>query len=236
VLLTPVPDVATLGVFEASLVIVTFPVTSPVPFGAKTTPRFAVCPAAIVAPVNPPVALKPVPLTLTDATLTLAFPVFLTLTFNWLELPTVSFPKLRLELDSESDFVVVTPVPLKAMVTVGLLLLLLRVMVAVLLPELVGAKVIVRLMDCPVPSHSGMYRLLMLNDELLNVALEIVIVAAPVFLICSVCEFLVPIATLPKLALPGVTLSVPSVAAALELVVKAQPQANKNNQKIEASR
>ena len=58
VLLTPAPLTAiALGVLLALLTILTVPLTLPVALGANTTFNSAVCPAAIVAPAKPPLAL-----------------------------------------------------------------------------------------------------------------------------------------------------------------------------------
>ena len=48
-----------------------------------------------------------------------------------------------------------------------------------------------------------------LNAAPLTEALEMVTVLPPVFLICTVCVFVVPVATVPKLMLDGVVLIVP---------------------------
>ena len=49
------------------------------------------------------------------------------------------------------------------------------------------------------------------NPFPLTVALEIVTLTVPVFISCMVCEFVVPISTLPKLTLAGLNTSFPGV-------------------------
>jgi hypothetical protein len=192
------------GESAALLVIVTFPLTLPVVFGAKITFKTADWPAAIVAPESPPLTLNPVPLTVIPDTVTLELPVFFTVTPRSLLPPSASLPKFRLERDNEIFLTVVAPVPLKLMVNVGSLLLFLMTMLPVTLPVRVGANVMVRFIAWPEPSQSGIYRLLMLNPLPLNVALDITNVALPIFFNWMVCEFFVPTATAPKFALVAV--------------------------------
>jgi hypothetical protein len=182
VLLTPVPAVAMeFGELVALLVIVTFPVTLPVVFGANTTPSSAVCPAAIVVPRTPLFTPKPVPLTVICETVRLEFPVFFTPTASVLVPPTVSFPKFRLDVDSEIVRVAVAPVPLSANVNVGFDAVLFSVTLPVTLPDAVGAKATVKLTVCDAASVNGMLRPVILNPMPLTVALDIVKLEPPVF-------------------------------------------------------
>jgi len=147
VLLTPVSATETLlGEFVALLVIVTTPFAPPVLFGAKTTPISAVWPGAIVAPLTPLFTLNPVPVVLICATVTLAFPVFLTATPSVLVFPTISFPKFRLVDDREMLLVAVPPLPLNANVYFGLVALLLIMMLPITLAVDVGANATVKLL------------------------------------------------------------------------------------------
>jgi hypothetical protein len=203
------------GESAALLIIVTFPFTLPIVFGAKNTFNTADWPAAMVAPESPLAALKPVPLTVTADTVTLEFPVFLTVTPSSLLPPSASLPKFRLELDNERFLAVVVPVPLMLIVNVGSLPLFLMTMFPVTPPVLVGANVMVKLIVCPEPSQSGIYRSLILNSLPLKVALDITNVALPLFFSWMTCEFFVPTATDPKFALVAVAESVPTVALAL---------------------
>jgi len=98
------------------LVMVTFPVTLPVTVGAKTTVISAVCPAAIVAPIKPPLIPNPAPVMPTCEMVRLEFPVFFTATPRGINPPTTSFPKFKLDVESEMVRVALPPVPLRAMV------------------------------------------------------------------------------------------------------------------------
>ena len=113
----PVPVTDTeFGELVALLVMVTFPVTLPVTFGAKTTVISAVCPAAIVAPIKPPLIPNPAPVMATCEMVRLEFPVFFTATPRGIDPPTTSFPKFKLDVESEMVRVALPPVPLRAMV------------------------------------------------------------------------------------------------------------------------
>jgi hypothetical protein len=210
--LTPVPDALTeFGESAALLVIVTFPLTLPVVFGAKITFKTADWPAAIVAPDSPPPTLKPVPLTEIPDTVTLEFPVFFTVTPSSLLAPSASLPKFSVELDKERFLVTVAPVPLMLMVSVGSLPLFLMTMLPVTLPVLVGANVMVRFIVTPGPSQSGIYKLLMLNPLPLSVAPDRTSVEPPLFLSWMSWELFVPNGTEPKFALVAVAESAPNV-------------------------
>ena len=95
---TPAPDrVIGVGEFEASLVTVTLPVTLPAAAGANVTFKLAVCPEARTSPAGMPLALNPAPAMLTLEMLILVLPEFVKVTPNALLLPTLTFPKLRVD-------------------------------------------------------------------------------------------------------------------------------------------
>ena len=198
------------GELVALLVIVIFPLTLPVTCGAKTAFNWALWPAAMVAPATPPVALNPAPLTLTCETVKLELPVFFTVTVCVVVPPTTSFPKFKLLDERESVRVALAPVPVKAIVSVGFVPLLFSVTPPVTLPEAVGEKATVMLFVCAAANVTGTVMPLSLNPVPLTAALEIVTLVPPVFFNCTVCEFVVPFATDPKLMLAGVAASVPA--------------------------
>jgi hypothetical protein len=73
---TPAPERATLNeVFEALLVMATFPVALPEAFGANVTEKLALCPAPIVAGMLIPLIVNAVPVTAAWLTVTLDDPV-----------------------------------------------------------------------------------------------------------------------------------------------------------------
>ena len=209
-LLTPVPDTATeFGEFVALLISVTVPLTLPVVLGANTTLRFAVCPAEIVVPLMPLVTLNPEPVTLICEMIRLEFPVFFTATSSGIDPPRISLPKFKLVVASEIVRVAVVPVPLKAMVWVALVALLFIVTVPVALPEAVGLNDTVKFSVFAAPSVNGVESPLILNPVPLTLTLDTVTFDPPVFFSCTVCEFVVPLATLPKPTLDGVFANVP---------------------------
>jgi hypothetical protein len=116
---TPSPVSAIVaGEFVALLVTFTLPLTLPAVFGANVTSTVAVCPGAIVAPLAPPLVVIPVPLFVTPESRTLLFPVFFNVTAKVCELPTISFPKLKLAGVAVSVRVAVSPVPVTVIVKV----------------------------------------------------------------------------------------------------------------------
>jgi hypothetical protein len=66
---------------------------------------------------------------------------------------------------------------------------------------------------CPADSVNGNEMPLSLKPVPLAVALEIVMLLPPVFFSCTDCEFVVPVATVPKLTLDGVVATVPVALA-----------------------
>ncbi len=196
----------------ALLTSVTVPLTPPVTLGANTTFRFAVCPAEIVVPLIPLVTLNPEPVTLICEMVKLEFPVFFTASSSGIDPPTISLPKFRLVANSEMVRVALAPVPLNAIVYVGFVAaLLLIVTLPVTLPEVGGPNATVKLDVFPAANVSGNDIPLSLNPVPLTVALEIVTLVLPVFFNCTVCEFVVPSATVPKLTLDGVVATVPAL-------------------------
>jgi hypothetical protein len=96
---TPVPDrVIVAGEFEASLVTLTLPVTLPAAAGAKVALKLAVCREVRTSPAGRPLAVKPGPAMMTLEMLILALPEFVKVTPKTLLLPTVTFPKLRVDM------------------------------------------------------------------------------------------------------------------------------------------
>ena len=170
-----------------------------------------------MVPIIPLVTLNPVADMLISEIVRLEFPVFFTATCNVLDPPTISFPKLRLDVPSEIVRVAAAPVPLSAIVYVGFVALLLMVTLPVTLPEAAGLNPTVKVDVCPADSVSGNEIPLSLKPVPLTVALEIVILAVPVFFNCTVCEFVVPFATVPKLTLAGVVATVPAAVTPVPL-------------------
>ena len=90
--------------------------------------------------------------------------------------------------------------------------MLLIVTSPLLVPEALGAKDTVKFAACDAASVSGTEMPLNLYPVPLIVALEMVTLLPPVFFTCTVCEFVTPVATVPKLIGVGVALRFPAVA------------------------
>jgi hypothetical protein len=175
-----------------------------------------------------------VPLTLIPEIVRLEFPVFFTPTTNGIEPPTTSLPKLRLEVESEMIRVAEPPLPLNATFTVEFEALLEIVNVPVTLPVAVGAKFTVMLNVCPAEIVAGRVIEFRLNPVPLTLTPVTVMLALLLLLITTVCEFLVPVATVPKLTLVGVTPNVCACAPVTEKSVanKAKHAMKKYRQRV----
>ena len=210
------------GELLALLATFTLPLAIPAIFGANVTSNVALCPGAIIVPLTAPVVVSPVPLIVIPESVTLELPVFFNVTDNVFELPKFSFPKLKLVGVVAIVRVSATPVPLTVMVNVLFAALLAIDTLPATYPVTVGAKVSVAFTVLPPASSSGVVIPCSAKPFPLTLAAEIVTLSAPVFINCTVCEFVVPSGTLPKLAPDGVALNagaipVPVIAKLTEL-------------------
>jgi hypothetical protein len=122
------------------------------------------------------------------------------------ELPFVMLPKLRLLGFTLIVRVAATPVPLRATVAGEFGALLTIETEPLTLPAACGAYFTLKFPLWPGASVSGSTSPLKLNPVPVTIACETVKFAVPLFLICTVCEFVSPVTTEPKFALVGVTL------------------------------
>ena len=91
----PVPESAiVVGEFVALLVMVTLPLALPAAVGSNTAENDVLCPALSVRGRARPVTEKPVPVTLSLDSETLAFPVLVSVTVCVELVPVVTLPKL----------------------------------------------------------------------------------------------------------------------------------------------
>ena len=192
------------------LEILTLPLTVSACLGAKVILSVAVWPGARVAPLMPPPAVTSVAVALTPETVIFELPVFFRVTERVFELPTDSFPKLRLVGVAVSIRVAVRPLPLIASVRRLSVALLVMVMLAAKVPVTAGVKTSVPFAAAPAARTSGVVIPLRVKAELLDDQAEIVTLDVPVFFSCTACDRLDPNGTLPKLALLGVAESVPA--------------------------
>jgi hypothetical protein len=128
------------GEFVALLLIVTEPFTEPADVGANCTVNVSDWFGFSVSPDETPLALTPAPETFTLLTVTLVFPVFVTVMLCVLLLFTFTLPKLAVVALKLSERVAATPVPLVEIESVEFCALLLIVTVPFEEPADVGAK------------------------------------------------------------------------------------------------
>ena len=202
---TPVPDNAMLaGELVALLATLTLPVRLPEEAGAKVTLRVTAWLGVKVVPEVTPLALKLAPEAVTLERVTFEFPVLVKLALSKLLLPKFTLPKLRLVGFAVSRKVAVTPVPLRAIVRGELGALLTSETVPVTLPAALGVKTTLNVALLPAAMVRGTVMPVRLKPLPDTVAWEIARLALPALDSLMVCELLVPVATLPKLALVGV--------------------------------
>src|SRR2546428_2533243 len=156
-----------------------------------------------VVPALTPLALKPVPLAVTLETVTLEFPVFVSVALKEPLPPTFTFPKLRLAGFAPSRKVAATPVPLSGIVRGEPGALLTKEIEPVTLPAVVGAKAALNVVLPPAASVSGRDKPLMLNPVPEALAAGTDTHAAPEQANAKVGCPLLPTRTFPKLTLAG---------------------------------
>ena len=161
---TPVPERETVaGELVALLTTERLPVTVPVVVGAKATLTVVVWPAARVRGSESPLRVNPVPVKLACETVTLAVPVLDRVTvWGLLVLPTVTFPKLKLDGLAASSKLP-APVPESETVAGELVALLTTERLPVALPATDGAKVTVKVALWPAATARGRESPLMLK-------------------------------------------------------------------------
>jgi hypothetical protein len=204
----PVPLSAIVsGEFGALLTTEMLPVALPEPEGVNVAVNDALCPAAIVIGVFAPEMLNPVPVTFTAEIVTLAEPLFFSVIVCVLLLPTFTLPKFSLAGEAPSCACV--PVPLSAIVSGAPGPLFAIEIEPVAAPAVVGANCAVNDVLCPAVSVCGVERPVMLKPAPVVVAEETVTFAVPELVKVIVCVVLLPVATEPKLTLPGFAVSWP---------------------------
>jgi len=154
-----------------------------------------------------PLALKPAPEIVKLDIVTFEFPVLVRLALSKLLLPKFTLPKLRLVGFAVSRKVAVTPVPLRAIASGELGALLTSETAPVTLPAALGVKPTLNVALLPAAMVSGTVMPVRLKPLPDTVAWEIVTLAVPPLDSLMVCELLVPVTTLPKLALEGIAAS-----------------------------
>jgi len=153
---TPEPlSVAMLGEFVALLSTETLPSTLPAAVGTNETLSVADWPGVRVVLALTPLVLKPAPEVVTPEIVTFEFPVFVTVTFCELLLPTFTFPKLRLVGLMPRVRMAAIPVPLRATELGDVGALLAIEMLPDTVPTEVGRKATVIVVCCPAFTFNG---------------------------------------------------------------------------------
>lgn len=176
-----------------------------VPFvvGVNVTVNVTVWFGVKVSPELTPVVVIPVPVGVTPEIVMFEFPLFVSVTFNDLLLPTLTLPNARLEGFAPSRKVAVTPVPLTGMESGEPGALFVSDTDPLTRPAEVGENTMLNDEFLPARIEVGSVSPLMLTPAPVALAAEIMSVAVPLFVTVIVCELLVPVVTFPKLTVDG---------------------------------
>lgn len=192
------------GELLASLATETLPVAPPVAAGANVTVRSVEFPGPRVVVAPTPLALKPVPLTVTAEKVRLAFPLLAKVTPRELVPPTLTLPKVTLlGLAVSCGAAVVTPAPDRATVVGEFWALLVIAKVPETAPEEDGAKRICKVALLPAAMKESAAPCAIVKALLEILVWETVIEAVPPFVRVTVCVALPPTETFPKLMVVG---------------------------------
>ena len=201
----PVPETPMVaGEFVASLLMATLPVTAPAVVGANCTVTVADWFGVSIWPTFTPLALKPAPVTFRLEMVTFALPLLVSATLSELLLPSLTVPKLKVEVLNPSSLLGATPLPLSGMESGEPGALLTSEIEPEAAPVVVGEKTALKVVFLPARMVNGAVIPDMLKPAPVTLAEEMVRLAEPGFDTVTVCELLVPVATLPKTALDGV--------------------------------
>jgi hypothetical protein len=213
----PVPvRFSTVGDPPALLAIETLPVTAPAAVGVYFTLNVAVCPTFNVDGDVTPVAVKPLPVTVTPEIATAACPEFVNVEVNVELLPTATLPKLSVPgFSVNCPTAAADPVPESAIVDGDVGSLLVIEMLPVSLPAAVGANVALNVADWPAVIVFGVVIPDTPNDVPLTVITEIVRSAPPLFVKVIGEVPVVEVVTFPKFTLAGEMLSCGCAASAV---------------------
>ena len=140
-------------------------------------------------------------------------------------LPTLTFPKLKLDELSPRRRVAAMPVPLREIESGELGALLTSVTEPVTLPAVFGPKTALNVVDLPARMVTGAVIPVVLKPVPVTVTEEIVTVALPPFVRLMVCELLVPVVTVPNAAVVGVGTNCACMPVPLKAIAAGEPGA-----------
>ena len=193
------------GELLALLTIETLPDTLPVAVGAKPTENDVDWPGVNVSGRPSPETEKPFPVTLSEESETLAFPVFVSVTVFELLVPVATLPKLSEVGETPSCRTGATPVPLRATLTDGVGELLASARVPENVPAAEGSKLTVNVEEPPAAMLNGNVSPEYAKPAPDSDACVTLRLAVPGFEMVTVCVLVTPLVTLPKLTDAGVT-------------------------------
>jgi hypothetical protein len=204
----PMPDKNSVaGEFFALLRIVTLPFIGPFTVGANVTVRVADWFGVKVRPELTPLGVNADPATLTLEMLMFVFPLFVTVVASELLVVKSTIPKGKLLGFAPSRAVAAVPVPLNGIARGELGASLTSETDPLTAPAVVGAKAMLNDVLPPAAIVVGKGRPVVLKPAPNTLACVIVKPAVPLFVSLIVCELMLPVITLPKLALDGFAVS-----------------------------
>ena len=188
----------------ALLATVTLPLSVPPAVGENTTANVRCCPAESVTGVPAPLNANPAPLSVIPEIVTLALPVFVTVTVCVEADPAFTLPKARLVLLKESVCEAATPIPPNPIVAGEFGALLTIETAPLTVPADAGENTMLKLVDWLAAREMGSDKALVLKPLPLALTCEIVNGPVPLFVSCTICVLGDPTVTSPKLAVDGV--------------------------------
>jgi hypothetical protein len=192
------------GEFVALLATLTLaPLTAPAAVGAKVTVSVADWPDVRIVPLETPLVLNPAPVTVTPEMVTFEFPVLVNEVVNELVPPTFTLPNERLVGLAPSNCVAACPVPERLIASDEGAPFVVRVIEPVTAPDEDGSNVALKVALAPAAIVVDVLRPVCPNPEPETLICENVSVASPLLVNVIDCDFVLPIATVPKLTLVG---------------------------------
>jgi hypothetical protein len=180
----------------------TLPLALPVAEGANSALKVVFCPAASVRGMDKPEMLKPVPEALAAEIVTPAVPELLKVKVCVPLLPTITFPKLK--VDGLGESAANMPLPASEATVGELCALLLIETLPDALPDAAGANSALKVLDCPGARANGKVKPLMAKPAPVTLPCEIFKLAVPELVKVTAWTLAVPTFTFPKLTLLGV--------------------------------
>jgi len=171
------------------------------------------------------VVVIPVPVGVTPEIVMFEFPLFVSVTFNDLLLPILTFPNARFVGFAPSRKVAATPVPLTGMESGEPGAVFVSDTDPFTRPADVCENTMLKEEFLPARIDVGSVRPLMLIPAPVGLAAEIVRVAVPLFVTVIVCELLVPVVTFPKLTVDGLAEICGWVPVPLKAIASGEPGA-----------